>query len=220
MSAKRQTDDDATSTGNVTGNERAAKKPRLVEGWNSVTQYFMSILLPVVKLLFFQRYPEQIKRGQDFVESIMNKDYEDIPNSNGMKVLRNAIVLETGKRIDVVIRSITEDFWQTVIDTTNRSRVGAVGTPGIGKTTSTCILIRLLLQQQKTVVYHVRTKKEDGFVYMFTPTSEGSVDVKVIQEKDFNILDENINQTSTYYIVDPGVFCQRYANSMQLSRGI
>ena len=56
MSAKRQrTDDDATSTGNVTGNNDRAtigKKPRLVEGWNSVTQYFMSILLPVVKLVF------------------------------------------------------------------------------------------------------------------------------------------------------------------------
>ena len=52
MSAKHQrTDDDATSTGNVTGNERATKKPRLVEGWNSVTQYFTSILLPVVKLV-------------------------------------------------------------------------------------------------------------------------------------------------------------------------
>ena len=56
MSAKRQrTDDvdkDATSTGNVTGNnDRATKKPRLVEGWNSVTQYFTSILLPVVKLV-------------------------------------------------------------------------------------------------------------------------------------------------------------------------
>ena len=56
MSAKRQrTDDDATSTGNVSGNNDRAtigKKPRLVEGWNSVTQYFMSILLPVVKLVF------------------------------------------------------------------------------------------------------------------------------------------------------------------------
>ena len=52
MSAKRQTDDDATSTGNVTGNDRATKKPRLVEGWNSVTQYFMSKLVPVVKLVF------------------------------------------------------------------------------------------------------------------------------------------------------------------------
>ena len=53
MSAKRQrTDKDATSTGNVTGNnDRATKKPRLVEGWNSVTQYFTSILLPVVKLV-------------------------------------------------------------------------------------------------------------------------------------------------------------------------
>ena len=106
MSAKRQrTDDDATSTGNVTGND--------VEGWNAVTQYFMSILLPVVKLVFFQRYSEQIQRGQDFVESIM-KDYEDIPNSNGMKVLRNAMNLETGKSSNVVIRNITENFWKKV----------------------------------------------------------------------------------------------------------
>ena len=158
MSAKRQRtenvdDDDATSPGTVTGNERAtvtvtAKKPRLVEGWNSVTQYFMSKVVPVVQLLFFQRYSGQIKRGQDFVESIM-KDYEDIPSSNGMKVLRNAMNLETGKSSNVVIRNITEDFWKTVIDTTSRSRVCTVGTPGIGKTTSTCILIRLLLQPAK-----------------------------------------------------------------------
>ena len=39
---------------------------------------------------------------------------------------------------------------------------------------------------------------------MFTTTSKGSVDVKLIQEKDFNILDENYNQPSTFYIVDPG----------------
>ena len=82
------------------------------------------------------------------MESIM-KDYEDIPGSDGMKVLRNAMNSETGKNSNVVIRNITENFWKKVIDATKRSRVCAVGTPGIGKTTSTCILIRLLLQQQK-----------------------------------------------------------------------
>lgn len=58
MSAKRQWTedvdyDDVTSHGIVIGNDRAtgtAKNPRLGTGWNSFTQYFMSILVPVVKL--------------------------------------------------------------------------------------------------------------------------------------------------------------------------
>ena len=137
------------------------------------------------------------------------KNYTKIPNSNGMKVLRDTLNLETGESIDVVIRNVTEDFWKKVIETTKTHRVCALGSPGIGKSTSTCILIRHLLQspppqQQETIIYHVRTIEKINFVFMFTRTSEGSVDVKVIQEKDFNILDENINQPSTYYIVDPG----------------
>ena len=35
-------------------------------------------------------------------------DYEPIPNSNGMSVLRNVVDLETGERRDVGIRNITE----------------------------------------------------------------------------------------------------------------
>ena len=139
------------------------------------------------------------------MKSIMKEDYEDILGSEGtMRVLREVPNLETGESIDVVIRSITEDFWKKVIETTKTHRVCALGTPGIGKSTSTCILIRHLLKQQKIVVYHVRTIDKVGFVYMFTPTLEESVDVKVVREKDFNILDENINQPSTYYISDPG----------------
>ncbi len=154
------------------------------------------------KLKLNPEYPEQIKRGLELIESIM-KDYEDIPGSEEMKMLRNAMILETGESIDVVIRSIIEDFWQTVIEATDHSRVCAVGTPGIGKTSSTCILLRLLLIQQKTVLYRVRTN-QNGFIYMFTHTSEGLTDVKVFRENDFDRYDENINQLSTYYIVDPG----------------
>ena len=89
---------------------------------------------------------------------------------------------------NVILRSnITEEFWQEVIAATSDYRVCAVGTPGIGKTTSTCILIRLLLKQQQTVVYHVRTDEKDGYVYMFAPPVEknGDVDVQVIPEAQF-----------------------------------
>jgi signal recognition particle GTPase len=88
------------------------------------------------------------------------KSYEDIPNRNGMKVLRDVPCLFTGYTGNVVIRNITEDYWNEVIqvaETPNkRTRVCAVGTAGIGKTESTAVLIRLLLQRNRTVVYHER----------------------------------------------------------------
>ena len=108
----------------------------------------------------------------------------DIPATNGMNVLCNVTNIESGKSSNVIIRSITENFWLQVIEATKTHRVCALGTPGIGKTTTTCILIRLLLKQNKTVVYRVRGHGEKGFVYMFTPrmgSSEEVVDVRVIR---------------------------------------
>ena len=121
-------------------------------------------------------YPKQIEKGQAFIKSIMG-NYEpipdvdgmknDIPATNGMKVLQKVIDLETGTIGNVVLRSITESFWQKVIEATKTRRVCALGTPGIGKSTTTCILIRMLLQQNKTVVYRLRKLGAKGFVYMF-----------------------------------------------------
>ena len=118
----------------------------------------------------FTEYPKQQEKGQAFIKSIM-QDYEDIPKSNGMRVLHDVESLEVMDKSDVVVRSITEDFWQSVIDATAEYRVCAVGTPGIGKTTTTCILIRLLLQQGKKVVYRVLGNEKDGYLYMFIPPS-------------------------------------------------
>ena len=66
---------------------------------------------------------------------------------SAMKVLRNVVDLETGIIGNVIIRSSTEDFWLKVIDATRTYRVCALGTPGIGKSTATCILVRLLLEK-------------------------------------------------------------------------
>ena len=41
------------------------------------------------------------QRAEDFFKSLM-ADYEPIPDSNGMSVLRNVVDLETGERQDVV----------------------------------------------------------------------------------------------------------------------
>jgi hypothetical protein len=145
-------------------------------------------------------YPDQKKEGEAFVKSII-KEFVNIPNSNGMRVLHNVISLEGKGESDIVLRNITEIFWQAVIDATKDFRICAVGTPGIGKTCTSCVLIRLLLEQKKTAVFRVLG---NGFVYMFIPTELGKVDVKVIRENEFDYDDENVNNDSVYYVVDPG----------------
>jgi hypothetical protein len=136
-------------------------------------------------------------------------DATDKTLTSGMKILPNVVDLETDAKLTVILRSITEDFWLKVIEATESSRICVVGTPGIGKTTTSCILIRQLLDQRKTVVYHVKTLREQGYVYMFIPSLERTrkIDVKVIQENEFNCLDDAVNRgdgNPIYYVVDPG----------------
>ena len=51
-----------------------------------------------------------IIRGVAFVKSLMENLYEPIPESNGMSVLRNVVMLDSGKLRDVVLRSTTISF--------------------------------------------------------------------------------------------------------------
>jgi hypothetical protein len=162
------------------------------------------------------------RKAHAFVESIMGQDPKPIPESDGMLVMRGVVKLETGVRSDVVIRKLTQPFWQACIDTVdlppppsdyqqddspNRQiRVCAVGTPGIGKTTCTPFLIRMLLKDKKTVVYHVRAPKEAGWIYEFIPGSSdgGPVTANAYPEQAFRSGVPSLNDTATYYVVDPG----------------
>ena len=87
---------------------------------------------------------------------------------------------------------------------TPRSRVAAVGTPGIGKTASTPFLIRMLLEQGQTVIYLIRTKDKSDWFYEFVPQSDGTVTTNVYPEKTDTTDIESLCDPSTYYIVDPG----------------
>jgi hypothetical protein len=143
-----------------------------------------------------------IQKGKAYIDSIL-KPYEDIPNSHGMKVLRGVYDLETSKNKDVVLRTMAEDYWMKVIEATKTNRVCALGTPGIGKSTTTCVLIRLLLAQKKTVLYHMRSTRENGWVYIFTPSRNSeTIDVAAMKGNVFTFKDIYNNQ-STYYVVDP-----------------
>jgi hypothetical protein len=165
---------------------------------------------------------EQRKVANDFVKSIMTNFEEiqkskEIPNdgelppstSSGMSVLRDVVNLETGMRCNIVIRSITQPFWQACIDTVGtieaRCHVCVVGTPGIGKTASTPILIRMLLKARLTVVYHVRTKNMTGWYREFTPDKESDKVTTNVYPETTNVhYIASLADSSTYYIVDPG----------------
>jgi hypothetical protein len=176
-------------------------------GWSRIIIY--ASLLTHYRCTFYflpSDNPQQLEIGKMFLKSIMS-NYEKISNSDGMKRLIDVVSLESGMTRNVVLRNITESFWLKVIETTEKKRVCALGTPGVGKTTTTCILIRLLLEQNKTVVYRVRNDERDGYAYMFIPSSDivGHVDVQVIQERLFLSSDIEVDKPSIYYVVDPGL---------------
>ena len=166
------------------------------------------------------------------MKAILNEPFETLPNlepsdaslageevegaSGEMRVWRNIPDPYTGKPRNIVLRSIVEPFWQSCIDRVEirspdfvRYRVCALGTPGIGKTWTTPLLLRMLLLQRSTVVYIRRSNNCKSCYFEFVPTPEEEpleVTVNVYPETPI-YLDckiPSLSNTSTYFVVDPG----------------
>ena len=147
---------------------------------------------------------KQIDRGKDFVASIL-KDTVEIPGIMGMRLLGQVTNLETGMQRDIVIRNMMQPFWEECISQVMRVgmrvRVCAVGTPGIGKTTSTSFLIRMLLLEKHTVVYRILSR---AYFWEFKWNNK-EYDVQLHRGKDIDIEDiKSLDNELTFYIVDPG----------------
>jgi hypothetical protein len=97
-------------------------------------------------------------------------EIKPIKQDSNMRVLRDAYDLEIYKRGDVLLR----DF-ATSQHALEMRGVCAAGSPGIGKSTTASILIRMLLKEGCIVVYYVRSHKEVGWVFEFSPPGDGSV---------------------------------------------
>ena len=139
------------------------------------------------------------------MEVIRTQPFEILPNvepqddsvsgsgddSGEMRLWRDIPDLYTGEPRNIVLRSNTEPFWQSCFDTVigedplsgARYRVCAIGTPGIGKTYTTPLLLRMLRLQGSTVVYIRRSSTFKSWYYEFVPTSnndhDGALDVIV-----------------------------------------
>jgi hypothetical protein len=152
--------------------------------------------------------------GQSFLKSITAPDaFKDI--GNGMKLMKPMMNLESCRECEgIVVRCIVQKFWEACLkkcsETTPSFRVCAVGTPGIGKTVTTPVLLWLILQQGATIVYHCCDEKpEDGRMYEFVPCRTGSTvayKYHCFAYKEPGSLEDiaSLHAKGTFYIVDPG----------------
>ena len=176
---------------------------------NTIYHYLSKVVAATKELLKKISHHESqqaaLNRGREFVVSIM-KDIQEIPESNGMRVLPQIPTLDFIGWYDLVIRDVTQPFWEDCIREVSTAdmnvRVCAVGTPGIGKTSSTPFLIRMLLKEKHTVVYR---RLSSRYFWEFAWKNEEGGYVVTAYPRDYVIEDiESLNKSSTFYIVDPG----------------
>lgn len=176
----------------------------------------MSTVFVSIYRWLFETEAERAQRkiGQRFVDDLMSRSVDE--NAQTMTVLENLLWVN-GCATDLVIRTCTIPFWKACVELVDHDtgewqnyRVCTVGSPGIGKTTSTSVLIYMLLKQEKTVLYHMRGK---GWIYEFrctvlspateTEPQKHSCACKVYNENSFPQGIPSTNDKSVYYIVDP-----------------
>jgi ABC-type glutathione transport system ATPase component len=83
---------------------------------------------------------------------------------------------------NVVIRQDDYTFWhcalhELAVAVNAPTRMAVVGTPGIGKSTTASLAIRLVLLQGKTVVYLHRTPDRKAYYIEFILLENGEVEI-------------------------------------------
>jgi hypothetical protein len=158
--------------------------------------------------------PKEVKRAEEFVRVLLAATPAPVCEDIGMCVLKDIPDIENQfAKLDIILRESTLPFWRECIRLTDDGhRVCAIGSPGIGKSTTTVVLIKELLEAGKTVVYLRRTKARDagdgnagGFMYEFTPTAGGGVTTAVHPEYPFSqhVKIESLKNPNTTFIIDP-----------------
>ena len=156
--------------------------------------------------------PKEVKRAEEFVRALLAATKAHVCEDIGMCVLEDIPDIENQfAKLDIILRESTLPFWRECIRLTDDGhRVCAIGSPGIGKSTTTAVLIKLLLEAGKTVVYLRRTKAAwdghvGGFMYEFTPTAGGGVTTTVHPQYPFSqhVRIASLNKPNTTFIIDP-----------------
>ena len=145
-----------------------------------------------------------LDRSKHFINTLMNCKIKDVPGSDGMRVLKDIPVIDEDKSLHVIIRKMTEPFFNKCLELKPGGRVCATGNPGIGKSTSIPFLIRLILERPKpcTVVYQIRGDVD--WYYQFTSTGDGRYHTEVLPQAIPPQQISSLRDENNFLIVDSG----------------
>jgi hypothetical protein len=109
---------------------------------------------------------------------------------------------------NVVIRQEDCTFWHAAIQEltvdNEPTRLAVVGTPGIGKSTTVSLAIRLVLLQRKTVVYLHRTLNREAYYIEFIPLGNDEVEIELHSEKLSPTQIPSLSQTENVLLCGSG----------------
>jgi len=150
--------------------------------------------------------------AQAFVTALMSGRDEPVAGSRTMSVLRLGDTrLFPQQATTVILRAVTLPFWTAVADTLHESRtrgaddrvnVVAVGSPGTGKSATTPVLIRLLLQRGKTVVFQVRDP-ENHYFYLFRRSHAGGFEGLACRSPFLSVIAELQEVRDVVLVIEP-----------------
>jgi hypothetical protein len=160
-----------------------------------------------------------LKRASSFLQVMLHTNYKEVRPKDSFhqkwEVLPDVpILLRDDPPIDVFLRDDTMAFWKEcikVVDGDDRiERVCAVGSPGIGKTTTTAVLLKLLLTRKvpTTVVYISRTNDGTGWYFEFRVNQDQAPSVQMFSEGTLTTDIPSLLENETYFIIDPANFGQ------------
>ena len=156
------------------------------------------------------RIDPKYSRSHRCVQAIMDdNNFQQVLSSGIHAAMKDLPDPYTDHTSNVVIRDDDLKFWSDTIATLEnpkkRNRVAVVGTPGIGKTTTSFFAIRLLLRMGKTVVYLYRTPdKSNHYIQMTPQRGNNNVAVDHFPETTASTDIPVLRNKETYYIVDSG----------------
>lgn len=170
------------------------------------------------------RMDQQTAKARAFVDAIM-ADLQHPTNPGGLLhgVMKRVPDPYSGITRHVIIRKADFEFWGHLLGRLEpavapvdngglqRKRVVAVGTPGVGKsTTAASFAIRSLLLEKKKVVYLHRTEDKCGYYIKISPSASEAdepkpqFDIELIPETTSPAHIPLLSDPTAYYVVDPG----------------
>jgi hypothetical protein len=143
------------------------------------------------------------KLGQVFVDALLTNAPVQVPNTKtGMEVweLESTLALR-----QVLLRESVRAFWKmTATSLLAGKHVVAVGSPGVGKSSTHPYLLKLLLETGRPVVFLKRGKDLGGKYYEFCPKEGGGYEAFEYKEKDVESETiPSLTNPSAFFLIEP-----------------